>query len=208
MGLYARIVAAAYDRFTAANERAGMADLRRAVLAQAAGRTLEIGAGTGLNLDHYPPAIEELVLSEPEPAMAKRLMSRASQGRRCTVVEADAESLPFADDSFDTVAGTLVLCTIPDHGRALAEIARVLKPEGSYLFIEHVRSDDPRLAKWQDRLHWPWLKFTYGCHCNRDTLSTIGGSPLAFDRVEHGQMPKGVPIVRPLVWGSATKTAA
>jgi ubiquinone/menaquinone biosynthesis C-methylase UbiE len=119
------------------------------------------------------------------------------------VVEAPAESLPFPDASFDTVALTLVLCTVPEPDRALAEIARVLKPGGRFLFLEHVRAEEPGLARWQDRLNPPWRVIGHGCNCNRDTLATIERSPLTVERAEGGSMPKVPPLVRPMLIGAA-----
>jgi ubiquinone/menaquinone biosynthesis C-methylase UbiE len=120
------------------------------------------------------------------------------------VVEAPAERLPFPDSSFDTVTLTLVLCTVPDPQAALSEIARVLKPGGRFLFLEHVRSEDPRVARWQDRLHGPWFLFGHGCNCNRDTLAAIERSPLEAERVERGEIPKMPPLVKPMLRGRAT----
>ena len=106
---------------------------------------LEIGAGTGLNLALYPDEVDDLVVTEPEEPMAKRLEQRLRDlGRPAQVVRAPAESLPFPDDSFDTAVSTLVLCTVNDPERALTEIDRVLRPGGALLFLEHVRSS--RLA--------------------------------------------------------------
>jgi SAM-dependent methyltransferase len=136
--------------------------------------------------------------------MAAQLRKRAAHaGRAAEVVEAPGERLPFDDSSFDFVALTLVLCTAPDPPAVLGEIQRVLKPGGRLLFLEHVRADDPKLARWQDRLHGPWYAFGYGCNCNRDTLATIEASPLEVERVERGELPKAPPIVRPLISGVA-----
>jgi ubiquinone/menaquinone biosynthesis C-methylase UbiE len=189
-----------YDYFLKATEEAGLRDMRRELLAEASGRTLEIGAGTGANVDHYPAAVGELVLTEPDRFMAGKLRAKFPDRE---VVEAPAERLPFEDDSFDTVVLTLVLCTVPDPPGSLAEIARVLKPGGRFLFLEHVRSEDERLARWQDRLHKPWYLFGDGCHCNRDTLAAIEASPLSVERAEKGELPKAVPLVRPLLRGAA-----
>ena len=168
---WGRLFAAVYDRGLKATEEAGLGQMRRELLAGAGGRVVEIGAGTGVNLDLYPDGVEELVLVEPDPHMARRLranLAESSAGRR-EIVEAPAERLPFGDDSFDTAVATLVLCTVPDPAAAIAELARVLKPGGRLLFIEHVRSEDPGLARWQDRLEKPWRFLGDGCHCNRDT---------------------------------------
>src|SRR6218665_3227634 len=150
---WGRAFASGYDFFFLRGEGGGLRDLRRRALAEASGSTLEIGAGTGLNHDLYPAAVTALTLTEPFEPMARQLQEKvASLAIPVDVVEAPAEALPFADASFDTVALTLVLCTVPEPDRALAEIARVLKPGGRFLFLEHVRAEDPGLARWQDRL--------------------------------------------------------
>jgi ubiquinone/menaquinone biosynthesis C-methylase UbiE len=202
---WGRMFALGYDRFLAQTEKAGLEDMRRELLSQASGRCLEVGAGTGLNLEHWPDGVE-LVLSEPDPHMVARL--RKKLDRAAEVVEAPAERLPFDDDSFDTVALTLVLCTVPEPEAALRDIDRVLKPDGRFLFLEHVRAEEPGLARWQDRLHSPWYWFGDGCHCNRDTLRTIESSPLELEDATRGDMPKAVPIVRPMIRGSARAGAA
>jgi SAM-dependent methyltransferase len=124
-------------------------------------------------------------------------------GRPAEVIDAGGERLPLPDASVDTVVATLVFCTIPEPEAALAEIARVLKPDGRLLFLEHVRASDPRTARWQDRLERPWGWFGRGCHPNRDTLAVITGSGLEVSEVEQGQFPKAPPIVRPLITGEA-----
>jgi len=200
MNLYGRFFAAMYDRFMAGGEKAGLSDKRHELLAEARGRVIEIGAGTGLNLKHYGDAVTELVLTEPEEPMAKRLEERAAG--RATVTRAPAEALPFPDDSFDTAVATLVLCTVSDPERALAEIDRVLKPGGTLLFLEHVRSDDPRVARWQDRIAPIWRRVGHGCNCNRATHYMIRSEFPTAD-IEDGEMPKAPPIFRPLKQGRA-----
>lgn len=205
---WGRAFAFGYDFFFARAERGGLRELRRRALAEASGATLEIGAGTGLNHDLYPAAVTELTLTEPFAPMARQLREKAAAlSRPTTVVEAPAEALPFADDSFDTVALTLVLCTVPEPSRALAEIARVLRPGGRFLFLEHVRAPDPGLASWQDRLNRPWRVFGHGCNCNRDTLATIEHSPLTVERSERGRIPKMPPLVQPMLIGAAIAPA-
>ena len=200
MSLYGRVFAAMYDRLMAGGEKAGLGDKRHDLLADASGRVIEIGAGTGVNLQHYGDGVTELVLTEPEEPMAKRLEQKAAG--RATVVRAPAEALPFPDDSFDTAVATLVLCTVSDPERALAEIDRVLKPGGKLLFLEHVRSDDPRVARWQDRIAPIWLRIGHGCNCNRATHDLIR-SEFPTAEIEDGEMPKAPPIFRPLKQGRA-----
>jgi ubiquinone/menaquinone biosynthesis C-methylase UbiE len=205
MSLYGRIFAAMYDRMMAGTEKAGLTDRRHELVASARGRVLEIGAGTGANFAHYPDAVTELVLTEPEEPMAKRLEQKVEHAGRpfgTTVVRAPAERLPFPDDSFDTAVCTLVLCTVSDPERALSEIERVLGPGGRMLFLEHVRSDDPRIAKWQDRLAPVWRKIGHGCNPNRPTPEMIR-SRFADVEIEEAELPKAPPIVRPLRAGSA-----
>jgi ubiquinone/menaquinone biosynthesis C-methylase UbiE len=202
---WGRLFTALYDRNLKGTEEAGLRQTRREALAEASGRTVDLGAGTGANLGLYPDAVTELVLAEPDPHMIKRLRTKVGEaGVAAEVVEASAQSLPFADSSFDTAVFTLVLCTVPDPAAALAEAARILRPGGKLLFVEHVRAEEPGLARWQDRLEKPWRFVGDGCHCNRDTVATIEASPLTVERVERGRLFKAPPLVRPLVRGVAT----
>jgi ubiquinone/menaquinone biosynthesis C-methylase UbiE len=201
---WGRAFAALYDRGLKATEAAGLGEMRAELLAGAGGRTIELGAGTGVNLDLYPDAVADLTLVEPDPHMAKRLRERlAGSPRAATIVEAPAERLPFESAGFDTAVSTLVLCTVPDPGAAVAELERVLKPGGRLIFIEHVRAEDPGLARWQDRLEKPWRFLGDGCHCNRDTLSTLAASRFELGPVERDRLPKAPPIITPLVRGTA-----
>jgi SAM-dependent methyltransferase len=191
-----------YDPFLALGERRGMAARRRALLSSARGRVLELGAGTGLNLSHYP-AVAELVLTEPDHAMRGRLARRVAKSRRpARVVAAGAEALPFADASFDTVVSTLVLCTVQDLDAALAEVRRVLAPGGRLLLIEHVRASSSRLERWQDRLAGPWGAFADGCRCNQPTVERLEAAGLRVDL--QPDRWRGMPaLVAPLVVGTA-----
>lgn len=201
-----RLAAMVYDRFLmGAPQEAGLRELRRRALAPARGEVLEIGAGTGLNLPEYPrEGITRLVCTEPSGPMARQIAAKAAQAPvEPEVVAASAQSLPFADASFDTVTGTLVMCEVPDPPAALAEIARVLRPGGSYLFLEHVRSDDPSLARRQDRWAPAWKLASGGCNCNRRTLATIEASPFEVAEVQAERFPKAPRLVKPLIVGRA-----
>jgi ubiquinone/menaquinone biosynthesis C-methylase UbiE len=201
---WGRGFAALYDRAFEATEEAGLRKMRQEVLSGASGRTIDIGSGTGANLALYPEQVTEVVFAEPDPHMLKKLRAKVGESDvTAEVVGASAEALPFVDSSFDTAVFTLVLCTVPDPTSALAEVARVLRPAGRMLFIEHVRSEDAGTARWQDRLEKPWRFLGDGCHCNRDTVATIEASPLSLEHAEHDRLPKAPPIVKPLVRGSA-----
>jgi SAM-dependent methyltransferase len=201
---WGRAFSAIYDPLLKGTEEAGLRERRREVLSGARGRTIDIGAGTGANLDLFP-AEAEVVMVEPDPHMIKRLRHKlAESNAKVELVEAGAETLPFEDSSFHTAVFTLVLCTVPNPRAALAEAARVLKPGGQLLFVEHVRAEDPNVARWQDRLERPWRAFADGCRCNRDTVANIEASPLTLDSVERGELPKSPPITKPMVWGRAS----
>lgn len=206
MGLYGRIFAAGYEHWTRAAERAGLRDKRESMLAGLHGDVLEIGPGPGLNLPYYPAGVSELTLAEPEDPMADRLERRLRQtGRTGRVVRAPAEDLPLADGSVDYVVATFVLCTVDDPERALTEVARVLRPGGTFVFMEHVRSRDAGLAAWQDRMQPLWLRFAHGCRCNRPTPETIDAfEGLELDDITRDSMPRAVPLIRPLAIGTAT----
>jgi ubiquinone/menaquinone biosynthesis C-methylase UbiE len=199
-----RIFSLVYDPSLWLGEIAGMRRRRRALVGEAHGRVVEIGAGTGLNVAHYPDGVGELVLCEPEPGMRRRLARRLQRHSRVArIVDAPAERLPLADASVDTVVSTLVLCTVDDPERALREIARILRPGGQLLFIEHVRAGTRFLAACQDKLLQPWLHFAAGCRCNRPTVELMRdcGFAVAADDAVWRAMP---PIVRPLMVGRAT----
>lgn len=206
------IFARLYDRISAAAERAGVTEMRRELLSQAKGRTLEIGAGTGHNLPLYTSAVMELVLTEPDPHMAERLRAKLAEAppasARVEVSEARAEELPFDDGSFDTVVSTLVLCTVESPERALAEARRVLVEGGSLLFLEHVRSPNPRTAWWQDRLERPWGFFIGGCHPNRTTGDSLAAAGFWLDRLDEVKLPKVPRIARRAISGIARRPSA
>lgn len=199
------VFAALYDRIMRSGEERTMRERRSELVSKAHGRTLEIGAGTGANIPYYPDAVEEVILAEPFEPMRRRLERKLRQsGKSASAMDASAEALPLDDESVNTVVSTLVLCTVDFPDRALAEISRVLRPGGQFLFIEHVRSHSPRVAHWQDRLETPWRHFAAGCRCNRDTIASIAAAGFTTD---HGDAQwKGVPpIVAPLVVGRAVK---
>jgi ubiquinone/menaquinone biosynthesis C-methylase UbiE len=201
MSLRWTILAPAYDRMSRKSEEAGLGTMRESLLADADGRVLEIGGGTGANLRYYG-GLDSLVVTEPEPPMLRRLQDRVrEQATQAEVVQAPAEDLPFEDASFDTVVSTLVLCGV-DQERSLGEVRRVLRPGGRLLFLEHVRSDDPALARFQDRINW-LNRFLVGCECNRETLTAIEAAGFTISQVEQTMLPEAPKFVRPAIVGAA-----
>lgn len=195
-----------YDRMSAGAEEAGLRELRRRLLADADGRVLEIGGGTGANLLLYGPAVESLTVTEPEQPMLRRLDRKVREQAPLTkVLRARAEELPFADDSFDTVVSTLVLCGVDDPQQALREVRRVLRPGGRFMFLEHVRSDDPNVARLQDRMNG-LNRFVARCDCNRATLDTIKAEGFEVTKLERTVLPKAPSFAGPAIVGVATGT--
>ena len=187
MSLWGRLFAAGYDRFMAGSEKATLRKHRETLIPKASGKILEIGGGTGANLPFYGEGVESLTVTEPEEPMARRLERRLRErALSAEVLHVRAEELPFEDASFDYAVSTLVLCTVADQPHALRELHRVLRPGGRLLFIEHVRSDDERLARWQARLNGlqmriglrtlrqnPWKIFVSACRTKRYGHSSL-----------------------------------
>jgi len=190
-------------------EAAGVGALREAALRGVRGRTLEIGAGHGANLPHYPAAAAPLVLTDPSEPMLE-LLRRAARSRELSIVCAGAESLPVPDGSFDAVVATFVLCSVEDQPAALAEIARVLAPGGRLHFLEHVRAADGTwLARAQDAFEAPHRVIGGRCRPNRRTEAAIRGTPgLAIAELQAGELPMRLSFVRPYILGTAVRGEA
>jgi ubiquinone/menaquinone biosynthesis C-methylase UbiE len=206
MSLHGRLFARFYDGQMSKVEAGGLRARREDLLAAAKGRVIEIGGGTGANLPLYGADLESLTVTEPEPAMLKRLEKRAREhAPDALVLRAPAEDLPFDDDSFDVAVSTLVLCGVNDQPRALRELHRVLRPGGQLLFIEHVRCGDPKKARRQDRMNG-LNRLIAGCDCNRSTIEGIGAN--GFDVTVTEQIaPDKVPsFLHPWVIGTARAT--
>jgi ubiquinone/menaquinone biosynthesis C-methylase UbiE len=182
-----RIVAAAFDSLSAGMEREIVSPWRRELLAETRGRVLDVGAGTGANLPYFPWQSErlEVVLLDPSAGMLERAQRRSEQlGVTVQLVDSPAERIPFADEYFDTVVFSMTLCTIADPVSALREAHRVLRSDGRLLVIEHVRADEPDLARWQDRLDGLWKTINIGCHINRATRQAIEAAGFEWEHVE------------------------
>lgn len=203
------MTAVLYDRFTQASELACLQEWRAALLRDLAGEVLEVGTGTGLNLPFYPRALTRLVLSEPDPHMRRELSRkiRARHVERVEVLDASLDDLRLPDEAFDVVVGTLVLCSVPRLDRALAEIRRVLKPRGRFVFLEHVAAENrPRRLRWQHRIEPFWKRMSDGCHLTRRTADAIAAAGFAIETIQRESMRKAWPLVRPTIRGVAVKT--
>ncbi len=205
--LFARL----YDRAVAATEEACFQAWRAELLTGLSGTVLEVGAGTGANLAHYPAAVERLVLTEPEPAMLNQLrdhLDRVDPDIEVEVRRASASSLPVGDDEVDAVVVTLVLCSVPDQAAVLAEVQRVLRPGGRLVFLEHVAAEDrPDRLTWQRRLDPVWHHVAGGCRLTRRTEAAIADAGFALGEVTRESARKAAPVVRPTIRGVATAPA-
>jgi ubiquinone/menaquinone biosynthesis C-methylase UbiE len=187
------VFAGLYDAVMAGPEAAGLTRWRRELVGDLTGDVLEIGAGTGLNVPHYGPGAR-LTLLEPDPSMRARLAERAGDH---TVVDGAAEALPFPDARFDAVVSGLVLCSVTDLGASLAEIRRVLRPGGRFVFIEHVVSDVGWVRAGQHLVEPLWKVAARGCHLTRDTGAALVQAGFEVDDVVRERLPNGgLPAIR------------
>lgn len=202
MGWFASL----YDWMMQGVEEDCLREWRGDLLAGAEGRVLEIGGGTGANLEAYPEAVTELVVVEPDDRMRAALRGKLSEcsGYETRLVEGKAERLPFEESTFDTAVSTLVLCSVQDPEVALGEIRRVLRPGGRFLFLEHVAAvDHPGRRRWQTWIEPVWKRLLGNCHLTRETGQNIRQSGFVMDRLSREEMCRAPGIVRPTVRGVA-----
>jgi ubiquinone/menaquinone biosynthesis C-methylase UbiE len=196
-----------YDLLAERSERAGVRERRRELVSALEGDVLEVGVGTGLNLQHYERATRVLAV-EPDEGMAKRLPARLAGAKvPVEIVTASAEELPFPADTFDAVVATFVFCSVANQGAALSEVRRVLRPGGRLVLIEHVRGEG-RVARWQERLTPLHRKLAGNCHLDRDTKSALDEAGFDVSDVRRGLLPGTHPLVRPSIYGTAIKTSS
>lgn len=193
MEILDRALAAVYDPFMASVERAGLGQLRAELLGGLSGHVVELGAGTGANLPHYPDTVTRISLCEPTPAMVAKLREKVDEADvdRVEVLDAPAEHLPFDDASVDHVVATLVLCTVDDLDRSIAEARRVLRPDGTLVVIEHVAADGGLARTVQHAATPVWKVVARGCHLDRDTGDALAAG--GFDT--SGLVPARIPGV-------------
>ena len=194
-----------YDASMRKMEAASLAAWRSELLSDVGGDVIEIGSGTGANLDYYSDEVTSLTLTEPDTHMWRLLRQRVDAGNHdANPILAPAEALPFEDGRFDAAVITLVLCSVDDPRRVLREVRRVLKPGGRIYFIEHVLAKhEPRLIKWQKLLQPVWLCACGNCHLTRDTETTIADAGFQIERLS-ARMAGGCPtVVAPCITGVA-----
>lgn len=200
--------AAYWERMVKIEPRA-LQKLRDETVASLSGRVLEIGAGNGANFPRYPSSVTALVATEPDPYMIERARKLAADlGRPIDLHQAPAEELPFEDSSFDAVVSILVLCSVTDQPKALAEIKRVLKPGGQLRFIEHVRFDGAIGGAYQDLLAPVWRWLGAGCNPNRRTADAIADAGFTVESARRFKLAPPVPplcVTRPAVAGTAVR---
>jgi len=195
-----------FHRYCGRDRGQGERELRRELLAGTSGRVVEVGAGNGINFEHYPLGVTELIAVEPEPYLRHQAERAAGDAPvPVEVVPGVAASLGLAPDSVDVVVVCGVLCSVPDQHEALAEFRRVLRAGGELRFYEHVRSRRPGFARWQRRVDWAWSRAMGGCHTDRDTLAAIAGAGLRVERCRGFGFPPGAHVypVTPRVLGLA-----
>lgn len=207
MSLRARIFARTYDRVLTPLEEAGLQAWRAELLADLSGTVVEVGAGTGANLPHYPAAVDRLVLTEPEPLMLRQLrdrMDRVPDGVDVTARRATASSLPLGGGEADAVVATLVLCTVADPDAVLAEARRVLRPGGRLVFLEHVAADDrPERLRRQRMLDPLWPHLAGGCRLTRRTEAAILDAGFRITSITRESARKAPTVIRPMIRGTA-----
>jgi len=201
MGFYSRVIFPRLCEWVMRDPR--MAALRREALEEVEGDVLEIGFGTGLNLEHYSSQVRRIVAVDPGEGMNRLARKRTAQSR----IEVDmrmqsAEGLPFEQETFDWVVSTWTLCSISEVGQAVSEVYRVLRPGGQFVFLEHGLSDDPGVQRWQRRLNPIQRVLADGCRLDVDVEAVIRGEPfriVALDRFlfdktprTHGSMYRGI----------------
>jgi len=196
MGLYNRFVLPWVIHLAMQNRDATR--LRRRVVPEARGRVLELGIGSGLNLPFYGEGVANVTGIDPSPRLLSLAEKRAVEAPFMVHLrEGGAEKMRFENDSFETVVSTWTLCSIPDIAAALREVRRVLRPDGTFLFVEHGHSPEPRVSAWQDRLTPLWRRCAGGCHLNRDIAALIEDSGFRLGAIDTGYLVHGP---RVLTW--------
>jgi len=185
-----------------------LGELRTEALAATHGEALELGFGTGLNLPHYPPAVRRVTTVDPMDSLPRRVQARIDRAPFPVEVHhlrADGE-LPFDVGRFDCAAFTWTLCSIPDPVAALREVHRVLRPRGTLHFLEHTRSENPRVARWQNRWNPFQRFFACGCNVNRDMAEIIRAGGFSLVSCERFRLERYPSIMAEMIQGVAVRS--
>ena len=203
-----RFFAFIYDPMIAKTETACLQDWRKELLVNAYGTVLEVGAGTGANINFYPEQVDKLIISEPDEFMRKRLLEKLSNSslKDSQVKSFGMEDIDLADNSVDCVVSTLVCCSVRSPHEALKQVYRVLKPGGLFLFMEHVAAENnPGRLKWQNRINPIWKRISGNCHTNRETEKHMRETGFEIKQITKASMRKAPAFVRPTIRGIAFK---
>lgn len=190
-----------------------MGKIRRRLMNRASGRVVEIGAGAAQNLSHLPETVHSYLATDPSPVMVgkakKEILQRRLPALDAHVIRASAEGLPVKSQSADTVVSFLVLCSVYDPLAALAEIHRILRPGGDFLFFEHVLAPGAATVKWQNRITPVWKRLGGGCHLNRNTADFIEKSGFYFEQLrQYSSRKMGPALTSNVIEGAARKMTA
>ncbi len=202
------LIALFYDRCMAATEAACLREWRRELLQQVSGDVLEVGAGTGANIDFYPDSVSSLTVSEPDTHMRRQLAARITEKPLSDIrlSAGSAEQIDAGDESFDYVVASLVCCSVASLDDALLEIRRVLRPGGGLVFLEHVADErGTRRRRWQNRVTPLWRKLAGNCHLNRETEAAILAAGFGIRDIRRESMQKAISLVKPTIRGIAVK---
>ncbi len=201
------LVAKFYDKMLATAEQTCLRDWRCELLKNINGNVLEIGAGTGSNINFYPSSISSLVLSEPDQHMRRQLEKKIADSKlNITLASGTAEKIEAQDESFDVVVSSLVCCSVTNLENALAEIKRVLTVNGQLIFLEHVAADEgTKRRRWQNIINPFWRKLAGNCHLNRETEAAMLAAGFEIIEIKRESMRKVISVVRPTIRGIAIK---
>lgn len=192
MSLYAKYILPRIIDLAMKNEDATR--LRAAWIPQARGDVLEVGIGSGLNLPFYSSQVRQVYGVDPSVELQRMTRARAASGQLPVefLLQSAEDRLPLGDASVDTIVSTWTLCSVPNAIEALRQMRRVLKPDGRFIFLEHGRAPDSRVAAWQDRLTPFWKRIAGGCHLNRkvDELIRTAGFQITELRTEYLPGPR------------------
>jgi ubiquinone/menaquinone biosynthesis C-methylase UbiE len=209
MRLFSWLMAQSYDWTMRKTEQRCLNQWREDLLRQATGDLLEIGAGTGSNLPHYPTSLSTITLSEPDPQMRRKLQQKlaAKNNREITVVNWNAEQINLPAQSLDTIVSSLVLCSVGNQQQTLTELHRVLRPGGQLLFLEHIIAAETKTVRWQKRIEPVWRLCSGNCHLTRDTANNIEAAGLKIEQLNEANIIDAPAILQRTVRGRARKPA-